>query len=216
MRGFVSQSGMIRAWLFAFLALVMAPVAVAAPPVSPAPLVHIALTTTQGVITLELDRAHAPITVSNFLRYVDQKRFDGIVFYRAMRLDWGTPPNGLVQAGTRGDYRRVLKPIAHEPTNMTGILHKAGTISMARFAPGTATGDFSILLSDMPSLDANPAGTGDTAGYAAFGHVVAGMDVARKIFEAPLSPTAGEGALKGQMLVMPVKIISARRVAVPK
>ena len=127
MRGFVSQSGMIRAWLFAFLALVMAPVAVAAPPVSPAPLVHIALTTTQGVITLELDRAHAPITVSNFLRYVDQKRFDGIVFYRAMRLDWGTPPNGLVQAGTRGDYRRVLKPIAHEPTNMTGILHKAGT-----------------------------------------------------------------------------------------
>ena len=86
----------------------------------------------------------------------------------------------------------------------------------ARFAPGTATGDFSILLSDMPSLDANPAGAGDTAGYAAFGHVVAGMDVARKIFEAPLSPTAGEGALKGQMLVMPVKIISARRVAVPK
>ena len=216
MRGIILRGGKIPAWLFAFLALVVAPQALAAPPVAPVPIVRVALTTTQGVITLELDRAHAPVTTANFLRYVDQKRFDGIVFYRAMRLDWGTPPNGLVQAGTRGDYRRVLKPIAHEPTTMTGILHKAGTISMARFAPGTATGDFSILLSDMPSLDANPAGTGDTVGYAAFGHVVAGMDVAQKIFDAPLSPTAGEGALKGQMLLAPVKVISARRVATPK
>ena len=216
MRGIILRGGKIPAWLCAFLALVVAPQALAAPPVAPVPIARVALTTTQGVITLELDRAHAPVTTANFLRYVDQKRFDGIVFYRAMRLDWGTPPNGLVQAGTRGDYRRVLKPIAHEPTTVTGILHKAGTISMARFAPGTATGDFSILLSDMPSLDANPAGTGDTVGYAAFRHVVAGMDVAQKIFDAPLSPTAGEGVLKGQMLVTPVKIVSARRVATPK
>lgn len=212
----VSLKGKVSAWLLGALALLFTPSASAAPPVPPAPPVRVALTTTRGIITLELDRAHAPISTANFLRYVDQKRFDGIVFYRAMRLDWGTPPNGLVQAGTRGDYRRVLKPIAHEPTTLTGILHKAGAISMARFAPGTATGDFSILLSDMPSLDANPAGTGDTAGYAAFGYVVMGMDVARKIFDAPLSPTAGEGALKGQMLVAPVKILTARRVAVPK
>ena len=67
----------------------------------------------------------------NFLRYVDQRRFDGTVFYRAMRLPWGDQPNGLIQAGTRGDPRRELPPIAHEPTSQTGVLHKAGAISMA-------------------------------------------------------------------------------------
>lgn len=182
----------------------------AAPPIS-----RVALTTTQGVIILELDRAHAPLTTANFLRYVDQKRFDGIYFYRAMRLAWGTQPNGLIQAGIKGDPKRALKPVAHEPTSLTGILHKAGAISMARFAPGTATGDFSILLADMPSLDANPSSPGDNAGYAAFGHVVDGMDIVAKIWVAPLSPTAGQGPLKGQLLITPVKVISARRVAMP-
>jgi peptidyl-prolyl cis-trans isomerase A (cyclophilin A) len=182
---------------------------------APAPMVRVALTTAMGKIVVELDRAHAPVTTANFLRYVDQKRFDGIVFYRAMRLDWGTPPNGLVQAGVQGDPKRVLKSIAHESTTQTGILHKAGAISMARWAVGTAAGDFSILLSDMPSLDANPSAPGDNAGYAAFGHVVEGMEVARKIWDAPLSATKGEGALKGQLLEVPVKVISARRVPMP-
>lgn len=185
----------------------------ATPPSSPAP-VDVAITTALGVITVELDTAHAPITTANFLRYADQKRFDGTVFYRAMRLGWGTQPNGLVQGGTQGDPKRVLKPIAHEPTSATGIKHTAGTISMARYAPGTATGDFSILLSDLPGLDAQP-GSDDpeaAAGFAAFGHVVDGMDVVRKIYDAPLSPTKGEGVLKGQMLEPPVRIISVRRV----
>jgi peptidyl-prolyl cis-trans isomerase A (cyclophilin A) len=104
----------------------------------------------------------------------------------------------------------LLKPIAHEPTSATGILHKAGAISMARYAPGTATADFSILLSDLPSLDADPKSPDPEAqvGYAAFGHVVAGMDVVRRIWDSPLSPTAGEGALKGQMLEPPVKILT--------
>jgi peptidyl-prolyl cis-trans isomerase A (cyclophilin A) len=134
-----------------------------------------------------------------------------------MRLAWGQQPNGLIQAGTRGDPKRVLPPIAHEPTSATGILHKAGTISMARFAPGTATGDFSILLSDMPGLDADPQAATDDgkAGFAAFGHVVEGMDVVRKIYDAPLSPTEGQGILKGQMIAKPVRVISVRRVAIP-
>jgi peptidyl-prolyl cis-trans isomerase A (cyclophilin A) len=185
-------------------------------PVDPQGLVRVALTTTLGTIVLELDSKHAPITTANYLRYVDQKRLDGTVFYRAMKLDFGGPgPQGLIQGGTQYDPKRILKPIAHEPTNVTGILHKAGTISMARWAPGTATCDFSILLSNMPALDANPGGTGDTAGYAAFGHVVEGMDVVTKIHAAPISSTKGEGVMRGQMIEAPVKILAARRVRMP-
>jgi peptidyl-prolyl cis-trans isomerase A (cyclophilin A) len=189
-------------------------------PAPPAPLpdvVRVVITTDQGAMTLDLDAKNAPITVRNFVRYTDQRRFDGIIFYRAMRMKWGEQPNGLIQAGTRGDPKRELPPIAHEPTSQTGILHKAGTISMARFAPGTAKGEFTILLSDMPGLDADPKSSDPElqAGYAAFGRVVEGMDVARKIFDLPISPTAGEGMLKGQMLARPVRVLTVRRVAMP-
>jgi peptidyl-prolyl cis-trans isomerase A (cyclophilin A) len=182
-----------------------------------APLVRVALTTTMGVITVELNRAQAPVTASNFLRYVDQKRFDGIVFYRTMRLgtDENGQPQGLIQAGTRGDPKRVLPAIAHEPTDKTGLKHVTGALSMARWAPGTATGDFSIMVSPLHGLDANPGGTGDTAGYAVFGLVVDGMDVVRQIHAVPTSPTEGEGFLRGQMIAAPVKILTARRVPVP-
>lgn len=175
------------------------------------------MTTDLGTITLELDGKHAPISTANFMRYVDNKRFDGVVFYRAMHLKWGEQPNGLIQAGTRGDPRKTFPPIAHEPTNQTGVLHKAGAISLARLAPGTATGDFSILLSDIDGLDANPQSTDPEAqaGYAAFGHVVSGMDVVRKIWDQPVDPEAGEGFMKGQMLAQPVKVISVRRVVAP-
>ena len=185
-----------------------------APP--PAPLgdtVKVALVTELGTIELELDNKHAPITTQNFVRYVDQKKFDGITFYRSLRLAWGEQPNGLIQAGLQGNPLKVLKPIAHEPTSQTGILHKAGTISMARHAPGTAMADWSIMLSELSSLDADPKASDPEAqaGFAAFGRVTAGMDVVRKIWDSPISPTRGEGLLKGQMLEPPVKIISARR-----
>lgn len=214
----------IRFALLASIALIAAAPADAAarrkaaptPPPPPAKLgdtVRVVLTTEAGPITLELDHLHAPVTTENFVAYVDQKRFDGTIFYRSMRLQ--APAGeaaGLIQGGTQNDPKRTLKPIAHEPTTQTGILHKAWTISMARYAPGTATGDFSILLSDLPSLDADPKATGDNAGYAAFGHVVAGQDTVRKIFDAPLSPTLGEGFLKGQMIAAPIRIVSARRI----
>ena len=180
--------------------------------------VRVEIRTDCGAIALDLEAAHAPVTTGNFLRYVDQKRFDGTSFYRAMHLDWGDPPNGLIQGGIRNDPKRALKPIAHEPTSATAILHQAGTISMARFAPGTATGDFSILLSDQPGLDANPQAEDPDAraGFAAFGHVVAGMDVVRAIWDAPRSDTTGVGVMKGQMLEKPVKILTVRRVPVPQ
>jgi len=155
---------------------------------------------------IALDRGRAPITTANFLHYVDSHRFDGETFYRANHTGGG----GLIQAGVRSDARKLFAPIAHEPTNQTGLHNVAGAISMANSGPGTARGDFFILLSDMPGLDANGPG-GDANGFAAFGHVVEGMDVVKKISEAPVSPTKGEGAMKGEMLDPPVKIVKAAR-----
>ncbi len=181
----------------------------------PADVERVAMTTELGTIVIDLDGKNAPISTANFLRYVTAKRFDGIVFYRVMRLAWGEQPNGLVQAGLRGDPTRILPPIAHESTAKTGLKHVAGTISMARLGVGTATADFSILISDIPGLDAgqNP---NDPEGYAVFGRVVEGLDVARRIYEVPLSPTAGSGILKGQMIAKPVKVLTVRRVPVAK
>ena len=178
-------------------------------------LTTVVMKTDLGDIVIALETERAPVTSGNFLRYAEEKRFDGTVFYRAMRLDWDPQPNGLVQGGTQFDPARILPPIAHEPTSETGIRHLAGTISMARYAPGSATGDFAILLSPQPFLDADPASedADRLAGFAAFGQVVEGMDVVRAIFDAPVDPEKGEGPMKGQMLARPVRIISVRRVS---
>lgn len=193
--------------------------AVARPPapVDTAPRIRVILTTAMGPITVEVDREHAPLTAANFLRYVDQKRFDGTVFYRAMRLGTDEQGNGqgLIQGGTQNDPKRILKPVAHEPTTQTGLKHLAGALSMARWAPGTATGDFSILVSPLPGLDADPSQPGDNVGYAVFGYVVDGMDVVRKIHAASTSPTLGEGHMKGQMLAPTIRILTARRAPPP-
>jgi peptidyl-prolyl cis-trans isomerase A (cyclophilin A) len=171
------------------------------------------LTTQLGDIDLELATDKAPITANNFLAYVDQKRLDGSNFYRAMTLV-ASPLDGLVQGGLQGDPAKVLAPIAHEPTSKTGLSHKDGTISLARFAPGTATCDFFICVGDVTSLDADPSQSGDNQGFAAFGHVIAGMDVVKKILTSPVSPTKGaENAMKGQMLDPTIPILTARRIS---
>jgi peptidyl-prolyl cis-trans isomerase A (cyclophilin A) len=175
--------------------------------------VLVELVTEQGTIVVELDHKHAPLTVENFMRYVDSGRYNGMTFYRAMHLNWGAEPNGVLQGGLNQFPQRLMKPVAHEPTTVTGLTHKAGTLSMARNAPGTAMADFSILLSDLPSFNANPNGADAEAraGYAAFGHVVSGMDVVRRIYDAPRSATKGEGFMKGQMLDPQIKVTKVRR-----
>jgi len=182
----------------------------AAPPASAN--AYVTLATSEGAITLELETTKAPITAANFLRYVDQKRLDGRSFYRATKV---APGYGLIQGGTQGDPKVTLKSIAHEPTTVTGLTHLDGTISMARAAPGTANGDFFITVGDAKSMDADPTQPGDNLGFAAFGRVVAGMDVVHKILDAPTSPTLGEGVMRGQMIAQPVRIISARRTTPP-
>jgi peptidyl-prolyl cis-trans isomerase A (cyclophilin A) len=174
------------------------------------PPVRVALTTGLGVITLDLAADKAPITVANFLRYVDAKRFDGAAFYRAVHAGSGTT-NGLVQGGLRNDPVKVFPPIAHESTTATGLHHIGGAISMARYDPGSAQAEFFICVGDQLYLDADPSQPGDNLGFAAFGRVSSGMDVARAILAAPTSPTEGEGVMKGQMLSPVVAIVSARR-----
>jgi len=188
---------------------VPAPVQAQAPAATPKPAtVRVALQTSAGPIVLELEKERAPVTTANFLRYVDQKRFDGTSFYRATKVAEGY---GLIQGGVRNDPKRVLPPIAHEPTSRTGLSHVDGAISMARAAPGSATADFFITVGAMPSMDADPKQPGDNLGFAAFGRVIEGMEVVRRILDAPTSPTEGEGAMKGQMIAAPVQIIAARR-----
>jgi peptidyl-prolyl cis-trans isomerase A (cyclophilin A) len=180
---------------------------------TPAPtLPRVILRTARGDITLELAADKAPISCANFLRYVAARRFDGAVFYRAMKLA-PDPLIGLVQGGVKNDPAKSYPPIAHESTRMTGLSHKDGTISMARYAPSTATSEFFICIGDIVSLDADPSQSGDNAGFAAFGRVVEGMDVARAILTAPVSSTAGDGVMKGQMLEPEVTILKADRIA---
>lgn len=197
-----------------------APPAVEPPPVAapvPAPerryaTVAVVITTPLGDIVLELENERAPLTTANFLRYIDQRRLDGTTFYRAMDLGRGY---GLVQGGAKNDPRRVLRPVAHEPTTLTGLSHTDGTISLARGAPGSATADFFIVVGDLVSLDAQTNGSGDPDGFAAFGRVVQGMDIVRQIMAAPTSPTEGEGVMRGQMLSPVVSITMVRRIPPP-
>jgi peptidyl-prolyl cis-trans isomerase A (cyclophilin A) len=165
--------------------------------------------TAKGMIVLALEVERAPRTAANFLRLAREKRLDGTSFYRALKL---APDGsyGLVQGGFKGDPKRALPPIPHEPTTATGLSHVDGAISMARGAPGTAQGDFFLIVGGLPSLDAKADGAGDTAGYAVFGRVVEGMDVVKAILSAPTDPNAGDGAMKGQMIVAPVPIVAVR------
>jgi peptidyl-prolyl cis-trans isomerase A (cyclophilin A) len=185
---------------------------------APAPkddLVPVAIDTSLGRIVVALDRGRAPITTANFLHYVDTHRFDGQNFYRAMHMaDGKGGDGGLIQGGITTDARKLFPPIAHEPTTQTGLHNVAGAISMANAGAGTAKADFFILLSDMPGLDANGPG-GDATGFAAFGHVTEGMDVVKKIFDSPVSPTLGAGAMKGQMLDPKIRILKAARLLQP-
>ena len=188
--------------LSALLPVPLAAQAPAAPPAAEPPkddLVRVALETEKGRIVLALDRGRAPVTVANFLKYVESGKLNGESFYRAMPYGAG----GLIQGGVTSDARKLLPPIAHESSARTGIRHVAGTISMASVGPGTARSDFFILTTDVPAFDDS---------FAAFGRVVEGMDVVKAILASPVSPTKGEGGMKGQMLEPAVKIRTAKRV----
>ncbi|HEX8486893.1 peptidylprolyl isomerase [Sphingomonas sp.] len=168
-------------------------------------IVRVRLQTSAGPIVIALDARRAPRTVENFLAYVDDERFDGTTFYRAARSK-RAPRQGFIQAGIRTDARRILPPFPLETTAMTGIRHTDGAISMARGSePGSAGGNFVLLAGPAPQMDARAG----YLGYAAFGHVVSGMAVVRRILALPTG--GGMDAFKGQMILKPVRLITARR-----
>ncbi len=187
------------------VALALTPAAEARP--RPEPLPRVAINTSEGTIVVELEAKRAPITSANFLKYVDAHRFDGTYFYRAARAH-SDPHRGLVQGGIDHDMPKTFFPIKHEPTNVTGIKHVDGTLSMARNDPGTAMGDFFITIGPAAGLDAAPG----YAGYAAFGHVIRGMDVAKRILAKPTYPGGYSFDTMGQTIRDRVKIITATRV----
>lgn len=171
-------------------------------------IVRVTMTTAEGPLILELAAAKAPLTVANFLRYVDAGRYNGGEIYRGMAVS-SNPLMGLVQGGAKPG--KPIPPVAHEPTTQTGLKHVDGTVSLARYAPGTGTSDFFICVGDAGYLDANPAATGDNAGFAAFGQVVEGMDIIKRILVMPKSQKADNPAMVGQMLATYVKILSVKR-----
>ncbi len=168
--------------------------------------VRVRLETSAGNIVIALNAKRAPKTVTNFMIYVDDGRFNNTSFYRAFRRKDGSG-TGFVQGGIDTEARRVYFPTVElEPTDKTGLKHLDGTISMARHKwENSGTANFSIQVGANPTLDARPG----YAGYAAFGQIVAGMDVIKRILA--LDTCCGSGVMFGQMIKKRVTIIRAVR-----
>ncbi len=166
--------------------------------------------TTAGPITLELDRAKAPITVDNFLKYVDSGFYNGLIFHRVI-------PGFVIQGGgmeeaMEGEKKEgQLAPIPNEASN--GLSNKRGTICMARTGdPNSATSQFFInLVDNAPGLDPKPKSPDPStrAGYAVFGKVIAGMDTVDSIAKAP----TGRKGMHDDVPLKPITVKSAKRKA---
>jgi peptidyl-prolyl cis-trans isomerase A (cyclophilin A) len=172
---------------------------------------RVVIKTDRGSIVVELEDKKAPLTSANFLRYVDAQAYDGGSFFRAARTQ-GVEKDGTI-VGAPAPKVRPFPPIRHERTTRTGLKHLNGTLSLGRFAPGTATNNFFICVGDQPYLDAHPGEPGDNLGYAAFGKVVEGMGVVEKILSLPTNGKTRFADQQGQWLKPPVSIIRMRRTA---
>ncbi len=167
--------------------------------------IHCFIKTSMGDIAIELYPAKAPVTVANFMKYVDKKAYNGSSFFRVC-----TPANEatrkvkiqVIQGGNVPDSL-VLDSIKIETTKLTDLKHQNGTLSMARSGPNSATSEFFICINNQPALDYGGARNPDGQGFAAFGKVTAGMDVVKKIQSQKD---------KDQYLIEPVKILGISRV----
>lgn len=194
-----------RCWLASMLALLWLLLVVYVQ--GQTPNVRVLIQTELGDIEVELDAQRAPVTAANFLKYVDGGHYNGGRFHRTVKRNPDNQPNNtikieVIQAGVNpAQAGNGFPPIALERTNASGLKHLDGTLSMARSGPDTATSDFFICLGAQPELDFGGQRNPDGQGFAAFGRVVKGMDVVRKIQQAPA---------EAQRLTPPVKIIAIK------
>jgi peptidyl-prolyl cis-trans isomerase A (cyclophilin A) len=177
-----------------------------------AAIVHVEMTTSLGLVEMEIYADEAPITATNFLRLVDGGHMDGGSFYRTVspENDNGSPVISVIQGGL-GDAESPFAPIAHETTADTGLLHVDGAVSMARADVGTASTELFICIGDQPALDFGATRNPDEQGFAVFGRVINGMDVVRAIHTQPADAPTESAYVAGQILEEPVTIISIRR-----
>jgi peptidyl-prolyl cis-trans isomerase A (cyclophilin A) len=186
------------------IALTLALTAFAAAQSAP---VKVLVQTEMGDIVIEVDAAKAPNTVANFLKYVDAGVFDGGQFHRTVTMS--NQPTDKVKIeviqASAGEGKEKHPPIALERTSVTGLQHKDGTVSMARGAADSATSSWFVCINDQPSLDFGGQRNPDGQGFAAFGRVIKGMDVVRKIHQAPNTDA--------QRLTPPIKIVKVSRMA---
>jgi peptidyl-prolyl cis-trans isomerase A (cyclophilin A) len=177
--------------------------------------VRVRVQTELGDIVIEVDPLRAPVTTANFLKYVDGGHYDGGVFHRTVKMDnqpESTVKIEVIQAGVNPDRAKEgFAAIQLERTSVTGILHKDGVVSMARGAPDSATSGWFVCINDQPSLDFGGNRNPDGQGFAAFGRVITGMDVVRKIQAAP-SSTNRTTNTEAQRLIPPIKILKVTRV----
>ena len=199
-----------------FVAFVLSVVVVATPLASTqSKAVRVRVQTELGDMVIEVDPARAPGTAANFLKYVDAGHYDGGIFHRTVKMDnqpESTVKIEVIQAGVNPDRAKEGFPaIPLERTSVTGILHQDGVVSMARGAPDSATSGWFVCINDQPSLDFGGKRNPDGQGFGAFGRVVSGMDVVRKIQAAPSSTNRTTNA-EAQRLTPPVKILKVARI----
>lgn len=161
-----------------------------------------------GDIEIEVDAKRAPITAENFLKYVDAGYYDGGSFHRTVKLNPDNQPNNkikieVIQAGVNPEKaQQRFPPIKLEGASVTGLKHKNGVISMGRLEADTAVSEFFICIGDQPELDFGGQRNPDGQGFAAFGRILTGMDVVRKIHQSPAEE---------QGLTPSIKIIAVKR-----
>ena len=167
---------------------------------------RVLIQTGMGDIEVELDAKNAPISTRNFIRYVHEGFYSDGMFFRTVRP--GNQPDNpikiaVIQAQANPSREtESFDPIPLERTRDTHLRHLDSVLSMARMGPDSATHHFFICIGDQPELDFGGKRNPDGQGFAAFGHVVKGMEVARKIHQLPA---------QGQTLNPPVLIQRAIR-----
>jgi peptidyl-prolyl cis-trans isomerase A (cyclophilin A) len=167
------------------------------------------ITTSIGIIEIELYSKLAPVSVTNFIRYIQAGAFDAGRFYRVVRLDNdnGSPKIEVIQGGANVEFEEFAA-IPLETTKQTGVKHLNGVLSMARGEPNTATSEFFICIGAQPSLDFGGLRNPDGQGFAAFGRVTKGMHMIKKIHQIREALEVEDNYVKDQILAEPVSILN--------